>query len=163
MIRVLITGMSGTGKSSLLAELARRGHRVVDTDDGDWSTDVALPGGGRERVWREDRIASLLTEDGPGCLFVSGCVSNQGRFYDRLEAVILLSAPVEVMLDRVSTRTTNPFGKDPAERERIRQDHRLVEPLLRRTADVEISTDGLPVEQVADAVEAVARRAQAAR
>jgi predicted ATPase len=30
--RILITGMSGTGKSTLLAELGRRGHRTVDTD-----------------------------------------------------------------------------------------------------------------------------------
>jgi dephospho-CoA kinase len=27
---VLVTGMSGTGKSTVLDELARRGHRVVD-------------------------------------------------------------------------------------------------------------------------------------
>jgi hypothetical protein len=32
--------MSGTGKSAALAELARRGHRVVDTDYGDWTEDV---------------------------------------------------------------------------------------------------------------------------
>jgi len=36
MSRVLVTGMSGTGKSSALAELARRGYRVVDTDDPGW-------------------------------------------------------------------------------------------------------------------------------
>lgn len=35
MRRVLITGMSGTGKSSLLQELAARGYRTVDTDYGD--------------------------------------------------------------------------------------------------------------------------------
>jgi nicotinamide riboside kinase len=34
--RVLITGMSGAGKSSLVDELAARGHRAVDTDYGDY-------------------------------------------------------------------------------------------------------------------------------
>ena len=34
MKRVLVTGMSGAGKSSLLDELAARGHRTVDTDYG---------------------------------------------------------------------------------------------------------------------------------
>jgi predicted ATPase len=34
--RVLITGMSGTGKSSLLHELAARGYRTADTDYGDY-------------------------------------------------------------------------------------------------------------------------------
>lgn len=37
MRRLLITGMSGTGKSSVIRELARRGYRAVDTDSGDWS------------------------------------------------------------------------------------------------------------------------------
>ena len=32
LTRVLITGMSSTGKSTALAELARRVHRVVDAD-----------------------------------------------------------------------------------------------------------------------------------
>ena len=34
MRRILVTGMSGTGKSSALAELAKLGFRVVDTDFG---------------------------------------------------------------------------------------------------------------------------------
>jgi dephospho-CoA kinase len=36
-VRVLVTGMSGTGKSSALVELEKRGYRVVDTDSRDWS------------------------------------------------------------------------------------------------------------------------------
>ncbi|HTZ43323.1 MAG TPA: hypothetical protein VMB79_05620 [Jatrophihabitans sp.] len=41
--RVLLTGMSGTGKSTVLGELGRRGHRVVDTDYGGWGEDRPLP------------------------------------------------------------------------------------------------------------------------
>jgi shikimate kinase len=35
--RVLITGMSGTGKSTVIRELRRLGHKTVDTDwDPEW-------------------------------------------------------------------------------------------------------------------------------
>ena len=37
MQKILLTGMSGTGKSTALIELARRGFDVVDTDEGDWA------------------------------------------------------------------------------------------------------------------------------
>jgi dephospho-CoA kinase len=36
MSNVLVTGMSGTGKSTALAELGRRGFDVVDTDSLSW-------------------------------------------------------------------------------------------------------------------------------
>ena len=55
MKRVLITGMSGAGKSSLLHELAARGYRTVDTDYGDYFQIID-----GERLWREDRISALL-------------------------------------------------------------------------------------------------------
>ena len=159
MIRVLITGMSGTGKSTAAAGLARRGHRVIDTDYAGWSAEAVSADGSRiEQLWREDRMAALLAEDGAGSLFVSGCVSNQGRFYDRFDAVVLLSLPAGMLLDRLATRVTNTFGKDPAERERILHDLRTVEPLLRATATSEIRTDQ-PPRDVVDALEAVARRA----
>ena len=108
MQRVLVTGMSGTGKSSALAGLARRGLRVVDTDEPGWSEWDDAAGG---MVWREQPMAELLASSGPGPLYVSGCVSNQGEFYDRFEAVVLLSAPADVILERVGGRTTNEFGK----------------------------------------------------
>lgn len=51
MKRVLLTGMSGTGKSSVIEALAALGYKAVDTDDG-W---CGLLPDGRQR-WREDAI-----------------------------------------------------------------------------------------------------------
>ena len=141
MAAVLVTGMSGTGKSAALAELARRGHRVVDTDYGGYSEEVpSSRPGGFEQVWREDRIEALLDAHDDGVLFVSGCVSNQGTFYSRFDAVVLLSAPAEVILERVAGRESNVFGKCHVERERILDDLVSVEPLLRAGATAEIDT-----------------------
>jgi dephospho-CoA kinase len=131
--RILVTGMSGTGKSSALAELARRGFCTVDTDESGWTVEDADGG----HWWDEERIAQLLAEKSP-TLYVSGTVSNQGRFYDRFDAVVLLSAPADVLLDRITARTTNDYGKSLEERELIRTHLREVEPLLRRTCTHEI-------------------------
>jgi broad-specificity NMP kinase len=156
MTTVLVTGMSGTGKSTVLAELARRGHRVVDTDYGDWSEDVPLAGEtGSERLWREDRMDALLAEPAGGAVFISGCVANQVKFYPRFDAIVLLSAPPGVLLDRVASRRTNDYGKTDAERALIVRDLRAVEPLLRLGATAEIDTRR-PVDEVADLLESIA-------
>jgi dephospho-CoA kinase len=134
-VRVLVTGMSGTGKSTVLAELARRGFRAVDTDEPGWSVWSDEEDGW---VWREEPMAELLAGSGDAPLFVSGCVSNQGRFYDRFDAIVLLSVPLEVALDRVAARTTNDYGKSRAERDLISGHFQTVEPLLRATATHEL-------------------------
>ncbi len=150
MRRVLVTGMSGTGKSTALVELERHGFRVVDTDDPPWTEWSEGDGG---YVWREDLIAALLEGDDGPTLFVSGTVSNQGRFYGRFDAVVLLSAPADVLLRRIETRTTNDYGKKAGDRELILQHLAEVEPLLRATCTHEIDATqpiGDVVAQLAD-------------
>ncbi len=144
--RVLITGMSGVGKSSLLRELARRGHRTVDTDYGDYHETID-----GERLWREDRIDALLCEEHDGLLFVQGTTRNQVQFYPRFDHIVLLSAPAEVLVERLTTRTTNPYGRDPADVAETLGYLETVEPLLREAATLEVVTT-VPVAQVADIV-----------
>jgi hypothetical protein len=153
--KVLVTGMSGTGKSLALVELGRRGFRVVDTDLPGWSEWV--PGAGDsdgEWLWREDRIASLLATANSD-LFLSGCVANQGKFYGHFDAIVLMSASVDVMLDRIESRTTNDYGKGPGERERILADLAQVEPLLRATGTHEVDASR-PLSEVVDALMTIA-------
>ncbi|SMD25082.1 hypothetical protein SAMN05660733_07980 [Lentzea albidocapillata] len=47
---------------------------------------------------------------------------------------------VDTVLERVASRTRNPFGKTEEERNRIIADTREIEPLLREPATVEIDT-----------------------
>ena len=147
--------MSGTGKSSALAELGRLGFRVVDTDLGGWSEWSDAEGG---YVWREDRMTELLARhDGPS-LYVSGTVSNQGRFYDRFDAVVLLSAPAEVLLSRINDRATNSYGKSPEQREMVLRHLVDVEPLLRRTCTHELDA-AKPLANIVDRLAELGRDA----
>lgn len=74
MTAVLVTGMSGVGKSTALAELARRGFDTVDTDYGHW---IHVVDG--EPLWREPLIDELLCRPRIRPLFVQGTVAKSGH------------------------------------------------------------------------------------
>lgn len=142
MARVLLTGMSGAGKTTVLEAVASRGFRTVDTDYDGW-----VLADGR---WDEPRMSALLAEH--ATVAVSGTVENQGRFYDRFEHVIYLRVPLSVLLDRVRTRTNNPYGKTAEQQADIARYVAEVEPLILPGASLEL--DGrLPVAELADRVE----------
>ncbi len=157
-----MTGMSGTGKSSALAELGRRGYRVVDTDDPGWREYREDPEPSDELhrgewLWVEEKIAALLDSDDGRSLFVQGCVRNQSQFYDRFDAVVLLSAPADVLLDRIARRTTNDYGKTPLERAMVLSDLAEIEPLLRQGCTHELDASR-PLDEVVDDLIAIASR-----
>ena len=143
MSNVLLTGMPGGGKSSALAELGRRGYRVVDTDEPGWCEyrPYAQPLDALHRGewhWVEDRMTTLLESHADPALFVAGRAANQSSFYDRFDAVVLLSAPIDVLLDRVAARTTNHYGKTALERAEILADLEEIEPQLRASCTHEL-------------------------
>lgn len=158
MKRVLITGMSGTGKSTVIQELAARGYKAVDTDYDGYSELVDVPGDeltgvgrGQDWMWREDRIQGLLSTEDADVLFISGCAPNQGKFHPQFDHIVLLSAPVEVIRQRLGERTNNPYGKNPKELSRVLEHIERVEPLLRKAAGHEVRTDG-PLSSVVEDV-----------
>jgi len=136
--------MSGTGKSTALAALRERGFEVVDTDDPGWADWSDEDGG---YLWHEDRMAELLARPRDVTLFVSGTVSNQGRFYRDFDAVVLLSAPTHVLLARIESRTINSYGKTDAERALILEHLTEVEPRLRATCTHELDA-ARPLDEV---------------
>jgi hypothetical protein len=86
MTRVLITGMSGTGKSSVVQELVSRGYEAYDLDSLEWSewietdpSDELTPARGKDWVWRMDRVRALLSESEGRALFISGCAETCGN------------------------------------------------------------------------------------
>ena len=147
MKRVLLTGMSGTGKSTVIAALAARGFNAVDLDAPGWSE--FGPDG--DWVWRADRVQRLLAAEERDLLFVSGCAENQVRFHPQFDQIILLSAPADLLVERLTTRTNNDYGKHPDELAAVLGYLETVEPRLRRVAGHEIDTRA-PLEEVVAAV-----------
>lgn len=146
---IFVTGLSGVGKTSVLQRLHHEGYYVVDTDNHGFTKKVAS-GEGEEIVWDEEKISHLIERRRHTHLILSGCYSNQGGFYKSFDYVVLLEAPLNVMLDRVNKRKTNPYGKHPDERKAIIESFTHVLPKLRAGADVVIDTSKVGISETAD-------------
>jgi len=150
MKRVLITGMSGTGKSSVVNRLAELGYRAIDTDRADLTVQVRSSSR-TERLWREDQIQRILSANDTALIFLAGACRNQVNFYPQFDHIVLLSAPATVLIDRLTTRSNNPYGKSPAELAETLRLVETVEPLLRAAATLEIDTTA-PLDEVVQAI-----------
>ncbi len=145
-----MTGMSGVGKSTALEGLAARGFDTVDTDYGNWIREV-----GGQPVWDEPRMRTLLYAERHRSLFVQGTVSNLGEFRRSFRAVVLLTAPTDVIMSRLQARTTNDYGKSPEQRAKVLREIAEVEPLLRAMATHVVDTRS-PPDRVVDSLIAIA-------
>jgi hypothetical protein len=145
---VLVTGMSGTGKSAALQLLGERGpprrghrHRPVESLDH-----LARRLGRLDMARGRHRQPAGQSPARPPL---------RRRLQDQPAKVLpavrpyiaLLSAPAGILLARITTRTSNPYGKHPVERALILQHLAEVEPRLRATATVEIDASA-PLSEV---------------
>ena len=144
-MRILLTGMSGTGKSTLVAELRTRGVTAYDADEDGFSE----PRGAGRWGWRRAAVADLLERHTEGLLCFAGCSEEQADL--PFDYRVLLTAPEAVLIERLRTRTNNPYGRTDAELAQILSDRAEIEPLLRRTSDLVLTSTASP-GQLADAV-----------
>jgi len=128
---VRVTGVSGTGKSSVCEGLRQRGHRAVDADGDGYSRWAdrrsgrlvadppdPVPAGRLDRyAWRIDveRVRALATGAPATVTFLCGSVENEHDVWDCFDRVVCLVADDETIIHRLATRTTNAFGKHPEE------------------------------------------------
>ena len=148
MTILFITGLSGVGKSSVLSEMKSRGYKSVDLDYG------YVHVHSQERLFNEAKIKSLINNHQDTHLILAGTESNQGEFYSEFDVIVLLTADLETMLERIEKRTGNAYGKTEKEREEVIKSNKHVLPLLKKGANVDIDTTHMRIEDVCDQIEA---------
>ncbi|TDQ40673.1 AAA family ATPase [Aureibacillus halotolerans] len=138
---LFITGMSGTGKTTILSHLNQKGYKTIETDDHPLVKKTYNPVlKETDWIWDKHKIQSILNDHTEGILFLSGAVSNQSHFYAYFDEVICFSAPLETILSRVEKRTTNPYGKTEAERNDIIDNFERFAGIIQASATVTIDT-----------------------
>lgn len=154
MKRIYITGMSGTGKSSLIEKLSQNGFTAIDTDYGNWKIYSEIA---EEWILDETKLQAVILAPADRPIFISGCCSNQTKFYQYFDHKVLLSASLAVILERVTKRSSNNYGQTEQDRAEITWNYNHIQPLLRKDADLEFDTEIMNPDQIAAAVMILAK------
>ncbi|MBX4201913.1 AAA family ATPase [Candidatus Saccharibacteria bacterium] len=164
-MKYLITGVAGSGKTSLAAELRKRGIAAYDTEEG-FSYYADKQTGERvvrpheptqewydkhHRVFDEHVLMNLIKKHANEPLYICSITANQSKFYPLFDKLFLLTAPDEVITHRLGTRTNNYFGRHPLDLARVIGRHEQFDEELK--ADGAIIIDSTqPIEAVADEI-----------
>lgn len=132
MKKIYITGVSGTGKSTMAEELNKRGIYTIDIDSSKFdlchwknkeTKEKAYFEYGMGKDWMEahgwycdiEKLKKML--DVPkDVVVVVGLATNQNEYLNLFDKIFLLQCKEETFLERIDERTSNDFGKHPMEK-----------------------------------------------
>ncbi len=141
MAKYFITGRQGSGKSSVIKELARRGYTAYNTDDLPDSTklqdrvtgeSIDWPDGKVDWSkyawnWQRHEIELLLSSSDD--VFLGAIVSNQKEFYALFDEVFVLVVNSETLSKRLETHE-HATHHLPGEKDRLLKNHESKQQLL---------------------------------
>jgi RNase adapter protein RapZ len=141
---VVITGLSGAGRSHAAADLEDQGWYVVDnlpTSLVRTIVDLAsMPGAGIDRL-------ALVVGTSPQQADILGAIETLRAGGHRVRIIYLEAATPELVKRYGSTRRRHPLGEDTSLLDAIARERELLEP-VKAMADVVVDTTGLTIHQL---------------
>ena len=159
--KFFVAGVSGAGKSTVAKTLDSMGVSVIDVDEVPglcaW---VNLRTGERADSGNTDSVDDkFMDEHDYKCdmekvqemlgqsddnIFVFGNVGDNSDFLPLFDTVLLLQCSPETQIERLKTRDTNSFGKDPSVHTRVLKWKKVLDELMIKAGAKVINTDQSP-------------------
>jgi UPF0042 nucleotide-binding protein len=141
---VVITGLSGAGRTNAAADLEDQGWYVVDNLPTSLVRTIvelaSVPGAGIERL-------ALVVGTSPQQAEIVGAIDGLRTGGHRVRIVYLEAATPELVKRYGSTRRRHPLGDDTSLLEAIARERELLEP-VKAMADVVVDTTDLTIHQL---------------
>jgi adenylate kinase family enzyme len=139
---IYITGLAGSGKTTVCKELVRRGFEAHDADSEGFNKWQNKESGEIVEVYDKDKgnledwykkyswstirskVEELANKATNKLIFICGVSANEETVWDLYTKVICLNIDESTLRDRITSRTTNNFGKEPYEFEMLLKWHK---------------------------------------
>jgi len=157
-MKLLLTGVAGTGKSTITKELQKGGLNAIDLHGMPglffWQDKITkqkteyMPGRPREwfnsveRFCDIDKLKEILSRQEN--IIVAGTAGgNQLEFFPLFDKVVLLQCSPETIIQRLNSRTNKSgFGKAKSEQEDTIEWQKEFEPAVLAYGAIPVSTEG---------------------
>ncbi len=166
--KYFITGIAGTGKSTIGNEFRKLGYEVFDIDAVEglchWKNkqtgNEAKYDTGVGKEWLEahdwvcdiPKLQELLEENQDKPTIIVGIAYNQEDFLNLFDKVFLLYCTPEVFIERLNNRHDgNNFGKDKSEQEQILSWYEDFETRMKNHGAIPVNAES-PVEEIVEDV-----------
>jgi FMN phosphatase YigB (HAD superfamily)/dephospho-CoA kinase len=124
---ILITGISGSGKSSVCDELRKRGYKAYDIENMDGLFVMINKTTGKiadkydkdnlewvkqhDWICNKNKLQELVRKNAKGIVFYCGTASNLDELLFLFDKIFLLKVSPKILRERLSTRKSNDFGR----------------------------------------------------
>lgn len=157
-MKILVTGISGTGKTTLAKSLAERGYKTIDIDHipnlcswinretGEKSLLSNIEDPDNEFIDSHDYVCDVvqleeMMDRSEENVFVFGSVGDNSSLVHLFDKIILLQCGPETIVHRLESRQTNDFGKKKEVQNRMLEWRDVFDNLMVGAGAIVINTD----------------------